>query len=57
MFNTLYRNFEISIKGSRVMYQFQVAAGDPDYLALWDRMEKMPEDTVFSTIKEGTTRT
>lgn len=39
--------------GNQVNYQFQVAAGDPDYVALWDRMENQPEDTLYKTIKEG----
>ncbi len=40
----------------QVNYQFQVAAGDPDYVNFWQRLESNPEEALFKDIGEGETK-
>ena len=39
--------------GNDVYFIGKVNDGDPDYVAFWDRKDKLPEETVFNSVSEG----
>jgi len=39
--------------GNDVHFQYKALAGDPLYAAFWDRVQNLPEETVFSNLQEG----
>lgn len=43
-------------RGMEVFFVYKVQEKDPDYLAFWDRVENMPEETVFQEWDEGIRR-
>ena len=40
----------------RVFFVYKVEEGDPDYVKFWDRVENLPEETVFAEMDEGIRR-
>ena len=40
----------------QVFFIYQVEEGDPDYVGFWDRVENLPEETVFEKWDEGIRR-
>ena len=39
--------------GNDVYYVYLVQAGDPDYVAFWDRVENEPKEASFGSVDEG----
>ena len=42
--------------GNDVYYVYRVQAGDPDYVAFWDRVINEPDESVFTSVGEGMDR-
>ena len=42
--------------GMQVFFIYKVQDGDPDYVGFWDRVENLPDETVFTEFDEGIRR-
>ena len=52
-----YPDWKLQLQlGMQVFFIYQVEEGDPDYVKFWDRVENMPEETVFEKWDEGIRR-
>ena len=52
-----YPDWKLQLQlGMQVFFVYQVEEGDPDYVKFWDRVENLPDETVFETWDEGIRR-
>ena len=52
-----YPDWKLQIlTGSDALYQPKALAGDPEYMAFWERVESDPEQSIYPNIEEGLKR-
>ena len=52
-----YPDWKLQLQlGMQVFFIYQVEEGDPDYVKFWDRVENLPDETVFQKWDEGIRR-